>query len=131
MEGPLSVFGTTLLGRIKLDRACGEALSLQLRDLLERAILDGDLEPGSRLPSTRALARRLRVSRNTVLNAYEGLAAEGLVTSLVGSGTVVGRKPLASKRRPLNPRRMLKDSHYPSDAKPMKDPDGNAVYIHR
>jgi len=45
---------------------------------LRAAILDGRLRPGEALPATRALARRLDVSRNTVMNAYERLIAEGL-----------------------------------------------------
>ncbi|KDC01047.1 transcriptional regulator, GntR family, partial [Bordetella bronchiseptica D993] len=57
----------------------GARLPLQ-RQLLQRfknAILDGRLAPGSRLPASRALAQQLGISRNTVLLAYEHLAAEG------------------------------------------------------
>lgn len=59
----------------------GARLPLQ-RQLLQRfknAILDGRLAPGSRLPASRALAQQLGISRNTVLLAYEHLAAEGYV----------------------------------------------------
>lgn len=49
----------------------------------------GHLEPGERLPSTRELARRVRVSRQTVIEAYDDLAAHGLVTGVHGSGTYV------------------------------------------
>ena len=44
-----------------------------------------------RLPSTRALAIQLNVSRNTVLNAYQQLIAEGYFDGLVGNGTFVAR----------------------------------------
>ncbi|WP_162486312.1 winged helix-turn-helix domain-containing protein, partial [Anaeromyxobacter sp. PSR-1] len=46
---------------------------------LREAILDGRLRAGERLPATRELARRLEVSRNTVLHAYQRLAAEGFL----------------------------------------------------
>ena len=56
---------------------------------LRRAILDGRLPPGGRLPPTRELAHRLSVSRTTVTVAYDRLAGEGFVTSWVGAGTFV------------------------------------------
>ena len=51
----------------------------QLHDRLKRAVLDGSLAPGSRLPGSRALAEALGISRNTVTATYEHLAAEGYV----------------------------------------------------
>lgn len=56
---------------------------------LKGGIRDGRFAPGSRLPSTRALAVDLGVSRNTVMLAYEQLAAEGYVLSKGRSSTVV------------------------------------------
>ncbi len=64
-------------------------LQQQVYDGLRRSILEGRLAPGSRLPSTRTLARELGVSRNTVLLAYDQLLAEGYVVGRVGSGTFV------------------------------------------
>src|SRR5262249_33992292 len=58
---------------------------------LRRSILDGTLAAGVRLPATRGLAGELGVSRNTVLNAYEQLLAEGYLEGKVGSGTYVPR----------------------------------------
>src|SRR5205814_2750513 len=53
-------------------------------------ILTGALPPGERVPSTRALADLLKVSRNTAVSAYEQLLAEGyLETRLGAAGTVV------------------------------------------
>jgi GntR family transcriptional regulator/MocR family aminotransferase len=66
-------------------------LTNELYDELRQSILRGELQPGSRLPSTRALAEERGVSRNTVLNAYEQLLAEGYVEARVGSGTCVAR----------------------------------------
>ncbi len=56
---------------------------------LRRAILDGRFEPGSRLPSTRALADDLNLSRNVVLLAFSQLVAEGYAEGRGGSGTFV------------------------------------------
>ncbi|HET7220897.1 MAG TPA: PLP-dependent aminotransferase family protein [Vicinamibacterales bacterium] len=56
---------------------------------LRRAILAGTLAPGSRLPSTRALADDLDVSRNVVLLAFAQLVDEGYAEARGGSGTFV------------------------------------------
>lgn len=56
---------------------------------LREAVLERRIVPGGKLPSSRALAADLGVSRNTVLYAYEQLAAEGYVETRVGSGTYV------------------------------------------
>src|SRR6185503_8156327 len=56
---------------------------------LKSAVLDGRLRPGEPLPATRELARRLSVSRNTVMNAYQQLIAEGFLVGRVGAGTFV------------------------------------------
>ena len=52
-------------------------------------ILAGTLAPGVRLPATRHLAEELGVARQTVVLAYERLAAEGYVRARMGSGTYV------------------------------------------
>ncbi len=56
---------------------------------MRAAILSGELKDGMKLPSTRALAGDLNISRNTVLNAYRQLLAEGYLESREGSGTFV------------------------------------------
>jgi GntR family transcriptional regulator/MocR family aminotransferase len=66
---------------------------------LRAAILDGRLAPGERLPSSRVLARDAKLARNTVLQAYEQLVAEGYADSRRGAGTfVVAALPEASAR---------------------------------
>lgn len=62
---------------------------LQLARALKQAILDGRCASGTRLPATRVLAHELTLSRNTVLAAYEQLAAEGFIEGRVGSGCYV------------------------------------------
>ncbi len=58
-------------------------------DRLRTGILGGQLPAGSRLPPSRHLAEELGVARQTVVLAYERLAAEGYVRARVGSGTFV------------------------------------------
>jgi GntR family transcriptional regulator/MocR family aminotransferase len=65
------------------------ALYEQLARAMKHAILDGHFTAGSQLPATRALARTLKLSRNTVLSAYELLCAEQLAIARGGSGTRV------------------------------------------
>ncbi|MDX1385721.1 MAG: winged helix-turn-helix domain-containing protein, partial [Thermoanaerobaculia bacterium] len=64
-------------------------LHRQLYAALRGAILEGRLRPGTRLASSRTLARELGLSRNTVLQAFEQLVAEGYATGRRGSGTFV------------------------------------------
>src|SRR5207248_8366192 len=61
----------------------------QLYGALRTAILSGALSAGEQLPSTRALAAAARVSRITVVLAYEQLLAEGYAAARRGSGTYV------------------------------------------
>jgi GntR family transcriptional regulator/MocR family aminotransferase len=56
---------------------------------LRRGILEGRLQPGTRLPSTRGLARQHGVARGTVVAAYEQLLLEGYLTAKIGRGTFV------------------------------------------
>lgn len=58
-------------------------------DQLRRGILSGTLPANAKLPPTRALAEELGVARQTVVLAYERLAAEGYVRARTGSGTFV------------------------------------------
>ncbi|HYG82269.1 MAG TPA: PLP-dependent aminotransferase family protein, partial [Pyrinomonadaceae bacterium] len=61
----------------------------QIYEGLRSAILSGQFGAQAALPSTRALAAQLGVSRLTVVSAYEQLLAEGYVEGKVGSGTYV------------------------------------------
>jgi GntR family transcriptional regulator/MocR family aminotransferase len=64
-------------------------LYLQLSEGLRDAIVSGRICSGTRLPSTRGLARDMDVSRTTAIQAYRQLEREGYVVSEVGSGTYV------------------------------------------
>src|SRR5215510_3088216 len=72
---------------------------------LRAAILDGRLAPGERLPSSRVLSRDAELARNTVLQAYEQLVAEGYAESRRGAGTfVVSELPETRAVRPARVR---------------------------
>jgi DNA-binding transcriptional regulator YhcF (GntR family) len=79
-----------------LSRRAGIPVRDQLIVQLELRILDGTLVAGSKLPSVRALARRLKIHANTVSAAYRALEATGRVRLRRGSGVyVVERGPAA------------------------------------
>ncbi len=86
---------------LTLDRAAGH-LAGQLAAGLRRAVREGRLAPGARLPSTRDLADGLGVSRGVAVTAYEQLVAEGFVVSRQGDGTRVA--PLPPAPPPSSPR---------------------------
>lgn len=83
LPAPVSLVG------LEVRRHSATALHRQLYDGLRQAILEGRLVVGARLPSTRALAETLEVSRNTVLLAYEQLLIEGYIVGKVGAGSFV------------------------------------------
>lgn len=68
--------------------ACGSK-HLALYQAIRDSIVGGALPSGERLPSTRRLAELYGLSRGSVSVAYEMLAAEGFVRSIVGRGTFV------------------------------------------
>src|ERR1700735_2142206 len=69
--------------------ASEQTLQQSVFDRLRHAILSGTLAGGARPPPTRTLAEELGVARQTVVLAYERLAAEGYVRPRAGSGTYV------------------------------------------
>lgn len=74
---------------LNLDRQSERPLHQQLYEELRQAILSQRLLPNQRLPSTRALAKSLGLSRITVTQSYERLLSEGYLQTIVGSGTYV------------------------------------------
>ena len=83
---------------LKLD-GTGPAFR-QIYRALRTSIVSGELAAGTRLPPTRTLAEQLALSRTTVLQAYEQLAAEGYIVGRTGSGSYVSAeaKPPAKRR---------------------------------
>ena len=73
-----------------LDRGGPLPLYFQLREALLRDIHERGLEPGDRLPTEAELEARYGVSRSTIRQAMNELAAEGLIRRIQGKGTFVG-----------------------------------------
>lgn len=78
-----------ILASLPLERDAPTPLFRQLYTQIRAAILRGALTPGMQLPPTRALCALLSVSRQTVLNAYDQLFAEGFLSAKVGKGTFI------------------------------------------
>ena len=112
-----------------MDRNSGVPLYRQFYDVIAHAIRNGMLGNGTRLPSTRMMARRLGVSRNTVLNAYEELAADDLITGKVGSGTQVCSVQVVRGRGIVDWRDCVRESHFPARTMTFTDSDGNLLYL--
>jgi GntR family transcriptional regulator/MocR family aminotransferase len=94
---------------VRLERRAAGPLRAQLEEQLRAAVRSGRLAAGARLPSTRALARDLDVSRGVVVDAYAQLAAEGYLVARRGAPTRVSEtaarptdsgRPLAEERPP-------------------------------
>jgi GntR family transcriptional regulator / MocR family aminotransferase len=72
-----------------IQKKPGSPLYVQLFQQIRKAIVDGRLKAGTKLPSTRKLQEEFGISRNTTTAAIELLFAEGLVEGKTGSGTFV------------------------------------------
>src|SRR5947208_5915580 len=77
---------------IHLNANAAQPLHKQLYHELRSSILNGRLSAGQRIPSTRALAKSLGLSRATVTQSYEQLTSEGYLQTVVGSGTSVSKQ---------------------------------------
>ncbi|MFE1437998.1 PLP-dependent aminotransferase family protein [Streptomyces sp. NPDC058739] len=98
MAKPWATFGIDL----HLEPA-GPGLRRGLTDALREAVRTGRLAPGTRLPSSRALAADLGIARNTVADAYADLVAEGWLTGRQGSGTRVAERTAPAAPETLPP----------------------------
>ncbi len=78
---------------LSVDRDGSSPLAVQIADELRTAATDGRLRGGDRLPSSRALARQLGVSRTVVTAAFDQLNAEGWISGRHGSGTYLAAAP--------------------------------------
>jgi DNA-binding transcriptional MocR family regulator len=72
-----------------LDRDSGVSVTRQIADRFAAAIEAGELEPGEKLPPTRALAAEVGINHLTAARVYRRLAEHGYVAAAVGRGTFV------------------------------------------
>ncbi len=106
--GPVSDRGGPGL-LVEIDRAGELALHEQIERALRERIRSGRMPSDTRLPSTRALARELGVSRGVVTEAYGQLAAEGYLAVRQGAPVRVARAVRAAN--PRAPARSLLESY--------------------
>jgi GntR family transcriptional regulator / MocR family aminotransferase len=105
-----TVSAPSILAHLPVRRGHADPLHKQIYDGMRRAILDGLLRPGQRIPSTRELARDLGVSRLSVLTAFDQLRHEGYMVGRTGAGTFVSdalpdeRLQVSPASRPLRSR---------------------------
>ena len=83
----------TLLLHIQIDFRSGVPIYIQISDQIRQFVVQGDLKPGSQLPTVRQLATDLRVNFNTVARAYRMLDEAGLISTQHGRGTYVWENP--------------------------------------
>ncbi len=95
---------------IPVDRSSPLPLHRQVYIGFRDAIVRGDLAAGQRIPSSRALASELEISRFPVLDAYSQLLAEGYFESRVGAGTYVAAS--------LPARDLSRSRHAPAESRP-------------
>ncbi|WP_460308651.1 aminotransferase-like domain-containing protein [Actinocorallia aurea] len=74
-------------------REGGGGVAGRLVDAVDRALRDGRLALGVRLPAERQLAQQVGIARGTVAAAYRALRAAGLITTRTGSGSVTSLPP--------------------------------------
>jgi DNA-binding transcriptional MocR family regulator len=79
--------------------------TLQVVEAIRHRVLDRSLTAGERLPSIRSLATTMGVSPSTVVEAYDRLAAEGIVRSRPGSGFFVAASHPPPALAAIEPRR--------------------------
>lgn len=97
MSSPAEV---PFLNFIKLDRNHPTAIYLQLAQQLVNAIQRGYLPLGTKLAGTRTLSDLLGVHRQTIVNAYQELEAQGWIESVRNKGTFVINNDQVKKQRP-------------------------------
>ncbi|MBC8033369.1 MAG: winged helix-turn-helix transcriptional regulator, partial [Chitinophagaceae bacterium] len=75
--------------QITIDANCDRAIYIQIADAFINAVKTGKLNSGDALPGSRQLAARLKVNRNTIIEALDVLLAEGWLVSKERKGTFV------------------------------------------
>ncbi|MHB1316086.1 MAG: MocR-like pyridoxine biosynthesis transcription factor PdxR [Christensenellales bacterium] len=76
---------------LSLQRESKKSFAKQIYGQIKDMILNCNLAPGDKLPSTRELAQQLNIARNTVITAYEMLISEGYVDSVPGVGIYIAQ----------------------------------------
>ncbi|MFC9235746.1 PLP-dependent aminotransferase family protein [Streptomyces decoyicus] len=95
-SAPSAAAGSSDFLQLRIEDAPAGGRSVWLARELRRAIADGRLPVGSRLPATRVLAADLRVSRGVITEAYRRLTEDGQLAGRGRGGTVVVAAPVTT-----------------------------------
>jgi len=109
-----------MLPRLQVDETLEMPIYRQISDSIRDAVVNGTLEPGERLPATRALADQLGLNRQTISSAYELLEQEGFIKGQVGRGSFV-TLPVGASPRGIDWDSLLQEE--PKLAAPPSSPD--------
>ena len=121
--------GKVFVPSIDLDKASETPLSRQIYGQIAQSIRGGNIPSGTRLPSSRMLARLLGVSRNTVLAAFDDLAADDLLRGEKGAGMRVRNGAPAAEVTWFGLKQAIRAAGYPARVVELADPDGNPIYL--
>lgn len=121
--------GKVFVPSIILDKAAEVPLSRQIYGQIARSIRGGYIPSGARLPSSRVMARLLGVSRNTVLAAFDDLAADDLLRGEKGAGMRVRNGAPAPEVTWFGLKQVIRAAGYPARVVELADPDGNPIYL--
>jgi DNA-binding transcriptional regulator YhcF (GntR family) len=114
---------------IVLDKASDTPLHRQIYGQIAQAIRSGSIPGGVRLPSSRVLAQLLGVSRNTVLAAFDDLAADDLLRGEQGAGMHVNGGAAVPEVTWFGLKQAIRASGYPARVVSLSDPDGNPIHL--
>ena len=114
---------------VNLDGNSSVPMHRQIYDAVARAIKNGAVAHNTRVPSTRVMAKLLGVSRNTVLKAYDDLAANGFIYGVRGSGMRVRSDAASPAPSFFTLCQVIKESGFPSRVVGFEDCDGNPMYV--
>lgn len=114
---------------ILLDKASGIPLHRQIHRQVAKAIRDGSIPDRARLPSSRVMAKLLRVSRNTVFAAWEELAADDLIRGERGAGMRVNGGGAAPEMSWFGLKQVIQAANYPARVLAFEDVDGSPLYL--
>ena len=90
---------------VQIETGSRTPIFKQIVHQIARAVSRGELEEGTALPSTRALADRLVVNPNTVARAYRELTRQGVIDSQQGKGSFIAKR--GTKKAPIENQRVF------------------------
>jgi DNA-binding transcriptional regulator YhcF (GntR family) len=105
-SNPITTAVTATEPRIKLDKQSHISLTTQIRRQIQDQIRAGELQPGVRLPPVRELANSLDVGFWIVSAAYTEMAAQGILITNRGAGSLVSSQARTIVEANPNPTRV-------------------------